>query len=245
MRYYLYVFSFVITLCAMPAEADNRHVLIGFTQETDATILPTGWQHIRYIGKAHNTIELVREGKETVVRMHSLNSISSLMTRLDVDIRHYPVLTWRWKVDRTVGMALEHRRDRSDCAARVRVIFGSGREKHVFDIPVVKELGSRVGVPMPAMEPPGPAIDYVWGNDTEKGTLIDYPGKRNHKIVVVERGKEQAGRWIREERNLAADFRRFFGSEPPGITAIAVLSDTDQTNEGVEAWYSTILLVKQ
>ncbi len=35
------------------------------------------------------------------------------------------------------------------------------------------------------------------------------------KVIVLRSGPAEAGRWIAEERDLAADYRRLFGEEPP------------------------------
>ncbi len=235
----------LLIFCATSVGAEQKNLFLGFTEDKDSESTPQGWEHIGYFGKAKNEISLVREGKWTVVYMKSLNSISSLITRPDADIKDYPIIAWRWKIDRTVGMAREHRRDRNDCAARIRIIFGKDRGDAPLDNPLVKKVIKMVGFKMPKMEPQGMKIDYVWGNDAKKGVVIDYPGSKSHKVVVVERGNDRAGKWIREKRNLMEDFRRFFGSEPPGILAIAVLTDTDQTNEGVEAHYSSVMLMGQ
>jgi len=237
--------TLVLILGAVTAGAETKKIVLGFTEDEESETLPTGWEHIGYFGKAKNTLSLVTEGTRTVVHMKSLNSISSLMKRPDVRITEYPILTWRWKIDRAVGMAIESKRDRNDCAARIRIIFGRELKDDPINIPAVKEILKRMGFTMPRLEPPGMKIDYVWGNYAKKGAVIDYPGARNHKIVVVERGNDKAGTWVWEKRNYREDFRRFFGLEPPGIIAIAVLTDTDQTNEGVEADYSSIMLLSQ
>lgn len=236
---------FLLILCDASAGKEPGTLPLGFTKDKDSESIPKGWEHLGYFGKAKNTVSLITEGKETIVHMKSLNSISSLITRPDVRIKDYPFLVWRWRIDRAVGMAVETRRDRNDCAARIRIIFGTHRDSDPLHIPAVQEMLKRLGFTMPRMEPPGMKIDYVWGNNMKKGSVIDFPGARNHKVVVVERGNEEAGKWIREKRNLQEDFRRFFGSEPPGILAIGVLTDTEQTNEGVEADYSSVMLMGQ
>lgn len=232
-------------LCSLSAGAEKKNLFLGFKESKDSESIPQEWKHIGYFGKSKNDISLKKEGDQIIVHMKSINSISSLITYTHFKIEDYPVITWRWKVDRSVGMAIEERRDRNDCAARVRVIFGKDKGGEPLNNPLVKKVFDAVGFKMPAMEPPGMKIDYVWGNHIKKGTVIDYPGGRYHKIVIVEKGNERAGTWIREKRNLLEDFRQFFGSEPPGIVAIAVLTDTDQTNEGVEARYSTVMMMSQ
>lgn len=241
--YVIFATALVLIFCAASARAEGKKLFLGFKEGKDSKSIPAGWEHIGYFGKAKNDISLIREGKRTIVHMKSLNSISSLITRPDVNIEDYPIIAWRWKVDRAVGMAREDRRDRNDCAARIRVIFGKDKGDSPLNNPLVKKVLKAVGFTMPAMEPWGIKIDYVWGNYEKKGAVIDYPGARSHKIVVVEKGNERAGTWIREKRNLLEDFRKFFGSEPPGILAVAILTDTEQTNEGVEAHYSNVMLM--
>lgn len=247
-RIRIYIISalvLILILFSFSADAEKKPLFLGFNEDKDSESIPQGWKHIGYFGKSKNDISLIEEGDQIIVHMKSLNSISSLITYANFKIGDYPIITWRWKVDRAVGMAMEERRDRNDCAARVRVVFGRDKGDEPLNNPLVKKVFDAVGFKMPVMEPPGIKIDYVWGNYVKKGTIIDYPGTRNHKIFVVERGNERAGTWIREKRNLLEDFRQFFGSEPPGIVAIAILTDTDQTNEGVEAYYSNVIMMSQ
>jgi len=52
----------------------------------------------------------------------------------------------------------------------------------------------------------------------------------------------QAGQWVAEERDLLADYRLMFGTDPQAANAIAIMTDTDNTGENVEAWYGEISL---
>jgi len=64
-------------------------------------------------------------------------------------------------------------------------------------------------------------------------------------MVVVESGNKGTNRWIWEKRNLIEDFQQFFRSSPPTLIGIVVLTDTDQTNEGVIAHYSSIIMMSK
>jgi len=242
---YFYPFLIVIFVACMSATyGSEQSILVGFITGKNLKSAPEGWESLTYLGKAKNDMSLIKEGKRTVLYVKSLNSASALLKRLDVDPESFPILAWRWKVNRTVGMAIESLKDRNDCAARVRVIFGNGKTKSVEENPEIKKIIKYLGVKVPRMEPSGFKIDYIWGNHAPKGEIIDYPGSRNHKVVIVERGNTKANRWIWEERNLIEDFRRMFKGDPPKLTGIVILSDTDQTNEGVEACYSSIVLMQ-
>jgi len=223
--------------------AIERYNVLGFARGVSDTV-PAGWEHISYPGTLKNEFTLQEEGKSTVLQVKSLGSASAMLTRVDIDLAVYPVLAWRWRVNRVVGMAMETKRDRNDSAARVRVVFGSTADRLVDEeMPAVLKFLKEQGIEFPALEPRGYKIDYIWANSLEKGRHLDYPGEGNHRVIVVETGNDRAGRWIWEERSLTEDFRHCFGFDPPRLSAVLVLSDTDQTNEGVKAAFGNMVLV--
>jgi len=57
---------------------------------------------------------------------------------------------------------------------------------------------------------------------------------------VVESGAARLGRWSDYERDVAADYRRAFGAEPPAVSGVVVSTDTDNTGERAEAYYGDI-----
>jgi len=220
-------------------------LLIGFRQGKESESIPEGWELITYPRRPENEMSLFKEDKKTVLHIKSLGSASALLKRLEVDIREFPVLVWRWKINRVVGMAIESQKDRNDSAARIRVIFGKGGEKPRPIPPEMEEFFKSLGVKKTTTEPPGYKIDYIWGNRLPRGKTLDYPGSRNHKVVVVESGKTRANRWIWEKRNLIEDYELLFEAAPTSLAGIVVLTDTDHTNEGVESWYGSVVLMSQ
>lgn len=249
-RYCVFLLAVILFLSyfGFSSGADTL-VFLGFKKAEKDVRTPEGWELVKYMGTAENEVALSVEDKRTVLHMRSLNSSSGFLKRFNIDnntiitLSDYPVLVWCWKVSRTIGMAMEHRKDRNDCAARIRVIFGVG-QKPLERNPEIEKVAKYLGLTIPSVEPPGYKIDYVWANRMLKGDIIDYPGEKTHKMLAVESGNDKACRWIWEERNLMEDFRKCFNEEPPGIAGIVVLSDTDQTNEGVESWYSSIVLTR-
>jgi hypothetical protein len=227
------------------ALGDEKRVVLGFEQGEDPDSIPKEWELITYPGAPQNEMALLTEDKRTVLHVKSLGSASALLRGLDVDPRNYPVLAWRWKINRVVGMAIESRKDRNDSAARIRVIFGEKREKPGPMPPQIKELFESFGIKQTAREPQGFKIDYIWGNRITPGEVLDYPGSRTHKVVAVQGGKSRINQWISEKRNLTEDFERLFEAAAPGLLGIVILTDTDQTNEGVEAWYSSLVLMDE
>ena len=226
-----------------PYQGEAKNLLIGFKKEKKSSTVPRGWEVIPYFRTAKNKLPLSKEGKRTVLRVKSIGSASGVLKKLEIDLKKFPVLAWRWKINRVVGMAIESRKDRNDSAARVRVIFGKAAPKPLKGPPEIVKLFKSFGIQMEGKEPHGFRIDYIWGNNVLKGEVIDYPGSKNHKMVVVESGNKRARRWVWEKRNLIEDFQGFFRMSPPTLIGIMVLTDTDQTNEGVIGHYSSIIMM--
>jgi hypothetical protein len=244
-RFWVFItVSGILFACLTPSQGKAKNLLLGFKQGKNSDSVPEGWELITYFRTLKNDMSLAKEGTRTVLRVKSLGGASAILKRPDVDLKAFPVLVWRWKINRVVGMAIEGREDRNDSAARIRVIFGKAAKPSLKPIGISKFFKS-LGLQMGGTEPSGLKIDYIWGSTTPKGEVIDYPGSRNHKIVIVESGNKRANRWVWEKRNLVEDFREFFGGTPPGLAGVVVLTDTDQTNEGVIACYSSIILMSK
>ena len=246
--------TIIICFCAWGTSiADDSDYVLGFRGDPGGGSLPEGWEHVTYLGKQKNRFSLegypeagvVAEASDDgrVLRVQSVGSVSALLVRPEVDLNELPLLSWRWKVNRVVGMARENERDRNDSAARVRVVFGGGGpELPSSGESLLNRLLEMRGIDRGPSEPGGMKIDYIWGSHFPEGTVINYPGSRNHRVVFLQSGRENTGQWIREERDLLVDYREFFGGTPSSLAGVLVFSDTDRTNEGVTAWFADLVL---
>jgi hypothetical protein len=185
-----------------------------------------GWKLVKYF--AVPPTQYSRAGKG-IIKAESLGSRSSLFKDVEEKKKSYPILTWGWKISNVVRSAIETRKDRFDAAARVMVIFGKEKGIGIFG------MG----------EPSGLKIEYIWANRQPKGHIFDHPGEKSCKVFVLESGESKAGQWVYEERNIQKDFKTAFGTEPEGALAIGIQTDTDQSNEGVTAYYSEPILKKK
>jgi hypothetical protein len=61
-------------------------------------------------------------------------------------------------------------------------------------------------------------------------------------MIVASSGADAVGTWQSLTRNVRADFVRAFGEEPGPLTAIGVLTDSDNTDGHAVAWYGDIRL---
>jgi len=185
-----------------------------------------GWRVVRYFGVPPT--QYSRAGKG-IIKAESLGSRSSLFKEVKEKEKNRPLLSWRWKISNVVRSAIETRKDRFDAAARVMVVFGRERSYGIFG----------------GGEPIGLRIEYIWASRVSKGDIFDHPGDKNCKIFVLESGEGKAGRWVYETRSIQKDFKKAFGTDPPGLLAIGIQTDTDHSNEMVTAFYSEPILKKK
>jgi len=60
-------------------------------------------------------------------------------------------------------------------------------------------------------------------------------------MIVVESGDEKTNRWVTQKRNLLEDYRNAFHTDPPPISSVAIMTDTDNTGEAATAFYGDIV----
>jgi len=93
--------------------------------------------------------------------------------------------------------------------------------------------------------PPLGAINYIWESRAPVGATVPNPFTDQVHMIVVESGSSKLHTWITEERNVYDDYRRAFGEEPPMISGVAIMTDTDNTGESAEAHYGDIVFKKR
>jgi hypothetical protein len=183
-----------------------------------------GWRLVSYF--AIPPTQYSRSGKG-IIKAESLGTRASLFKEVGEKEKNFSMLSWKWKISNVVRSAIETRKDRFDAAARVIVIFG-------------REGGLRgFGV-----DPQGFRIEYIWASHLSEGHIFDHPGEKYCKVFVLESGEGKAGQWVFEKRNLHEDYKKAFSTEPSGLLAIGIQTDTDHSNEMVTTYYSEPVLKK-
>lgn len=180
--------------------------------------LNPGWERKFFSGETIYTV--VSDGPGHVLHARSQGAASGLFFKKEYRLADYPLLRWRWRVRGIIPGGNETQKRTDDFSARVYVVF-----PHWFF-------------------PKTRTISYVWANKLVQGSAIPSPYTGQAMIVAVESGAEKGGEWMTEERNVLEDYRRLFGSEPPDVGAIAIMTDTDNTGASAEAWYDDLQIAK-
>jgi hypothetical protein len=198
--------------------------------------LPDGWRPLTFPKiPRHTEYALVHDGETQVLRAESRSAASGLIRELDFDLREYPILRWRWKVENVLPSGDVTRKEGDDYAARVYITFAYEPERYSWRERIAYRLGRALYGGLP-----GRTLSYIWASRAATGTIHPSPYTDFVRLLVVESGAGRLGRWIEEERDVLEDYRRAFGGEPPRVTGIALMTDTDNTGEHAVAWYGDL-----
>ena len=212
-----------------------------FSDGPDASGLPKGWKplHFRKIAR-HTQYTVEQEGENKFLKAVSQSSASGIYKELDLDLKAYPILSWRWRVENIIQKGDEQSKEGDDYSARLYVTFqyepdqASLWEKTKYE--TYRLLYGEY--------PPAGSLNYIWANKLAKGAAVDSPYTEKSKMVAVESGSDGLGQWWSEQQNVYEDFKQLFGQEPPPLVAIAVMTDTDNTGESATAYYDDIVFTK-
>lgn len=175
----------------------------------------------------HSQYSIEDQGRETVLRAESRSSASAIVCRIPFNVYEYPRLRWKWKVMNIYTKGNARTREGDDYPLRIYILFEYDPEKaSTFDKTKYGFARSFYGE-----YPPHSALNYIWANRENERGILTNPYSSNTKMIVLQKGKKNLGRWIVEERNLLEDYRRAFGSDPPAMAALGVMNDSDNTKE--------------
>lgn len=179
-----------------------------------------GWEQKSFKGETRYQLQTV-DGV-VVLKADSQAAGSGLFKEQRIDLEKTPFLNWSWRVANRLTGLNEQSKSGDDYAARVYVIIKGGLAFWQTK-----------------------AINYVWASNTAKDTVWPNAFAGDHAIMLALRGPEAAlNAWQFEKRNVRADLRKLFGADLHLIDAVALMTDTDNSNQHVSAFYGDIWLSK-
>lgn len=179
-----------------------------------------GWQEKSFEGRTRYELRTVDERR--ALQAVSSSSASGLYREISVDLERTPYLHWSWRVESVLRGNDERAKSGDDYPARIYVVFSGG----------LYFWRTR-------------AINYVWSSNQSAGSEWPNAFTSNARMIAVRGGNSEAGNWVTERRDIRADYRRLFNEEPGKVAAIAIMTDTDNTGQTVQAWYGDIWLADQ
>lgn len=203
--------------------------------------LPIGWQPLTFDKiDRHTRYELVTDEGTRVVRATSDAAASGLIRRVSIDPKEFPVVQWRWKIANLIDKSDVTHKAGDDYPARIYITFEYDPARaSLFEAAKYRAARALFGADTPYR-----ALSYIWERKASRDSVVPNPYTDWAMMVVVRNGGDEVGRWHTETRNVVADYRKAFGAEPPRISGIAIMTDTDNTAASATAWYGDIVLRK-
>ncbi len=199
--------------------------------------VPDGWHLKRRKGA---DAKWVLEDGAPAIKLHSRGALTFLEKNVNIDIREFPFVEWRWKVENILRGIDERTREGDDHPVRIFFVFEPSRQSFWLKLKRFIYLDRIHGHPSG-----GRFTEYLWSSHLKAGEIIADPGNPAQKLMVVEGGKGNLGKWLSYKRNLYEDYKRLYGEEPGRIIFIGLISDTDQTGQEALGYISDLTFHKK
>jgi hypothetical protein len=196
----------------------DRMSVADFSRGVDNRGIPNEWQLKEKAGRADFAV--VNSDGLSALRMCSTNASFSFQRMIQVDLKQYPILSWKWKVTRLPNGGDFRKTKTDDQAAQLFVAFSRTR-----------------------------AIVYIWDTTAPAGLMTDAPSPpfMSIKAVVVRTGPADLGKWLTETRNVYEDYRRLYGAtdNPPVVSGMRLQINSQHTQSVAESWFADVAFCKQ
>lgn len=212
-----------------------------FSQSPPSKDLPKNWEPLTFPNiDQHTRYFLTRHQGDVVVQAQSDAAASAMIRNLRFNAREHAWLSWRWKIEHVLNKGDLRVKQGDDYSARIYVAF----EFEPQQASLWERMAHAVASTSAGRKLPGTTLTYIWANRAPQGTIADNPYSDQVKMMAIQSGNAKANQWIDEKRNIAEDYHRAFGREPPPVLGIAIMTDTDNTGESATAYYGDIILSK-
>lgn len=188
----------------------------------DANGVPLGWE-LEALRNHHSiTLERLQNGRFGI-RLVSEGNSFGLHKSVDVDLQAFPILSWRWKVERLPPAGDIREKGKDDQAAQVYVVF-----------------------PNPLFRMRSPMLGYLWDSNAPAGTTTNGHALLNPiKVRVLQSGRQRLGEWVQERRNVLEDYAQLFGTgAPPKVGRVAIWINTQHTKASAEAAFADLQFLR-
>ena len=229
-----------LSFFSMSASAQS---IINYTDEfisNSNTTPPAPWQIIQFDKSIPSTQYKITTWDNVIAVEAKANASMSLLARpISVDLRHTPVLCWRWRIDEPLKTANMATKSGDDYAARVYLAFSLPPDKISFLTKAKLKLARAIyGKHVPDI-----AINYVWDNRYPIGTQRSNAYTERTQMMVLRSGSNHAGKWVTERRNIVRDAIQILNIDRFRLTLLAVAADTDNTGEYAHSGFANLHFV--
>src|SRR5918996_696818 len=197
------------------AHGEPEVVVMNFADPFPFDPLPAGWYHRTFWTRKAASFTFATQVGVPALRCETQSSASMLFRHADIDLVTYPILEWRWFIEKPIVSEVDERtREGDDHPARLFITFiaANGEERN---------------------------IEIIWGNQLLKSGDYKYIDTFPH--YVANGGADNVGQWHRERIDLLAIYRHLWpGTGAARVVDIAIFCDSDDTATASIAYFADI-----
>ena len=167
--------------------------------------------------KGETTWTLGANERGNFIKAEAEGKGSGLGKEVLIDLLKTPFINITWKVEKGLSGIVENSKKGHDYAARVFVIKKTGSTA----------LSNR-------------AINYVFSSNNDVGKNWPSPYTKKSIDYVLSTTKNNLNTWVTVKTNIKEDFMKLHGIEVSDISAVAIMTDTDNSNLKAISYYQDI-----
>ncbi len=204
--------AFMLLMNSVANAADESNLQIASFSKSNIS----EWKEKSF--KNNTSYQLIKLDNENVLRAVSADSASGLVKEVRVNLKKYPYLNWKWRIENRINTANEKVKSGDDYAARIYVVVNGGLQFWKTK-----------------------ALSYVWAKNASQGEVWEnaFAGD-SAMMMALKSGKNSTSTWHTEKRNVYEDLKKLFGAEFDHIDAIALMTDTDNSKGQAKSYYGDI-----
>ncbi len=194
-------------------------VVADFSNPISLEPIEPGWYHQIFNFIDPMSVSFTKHKGVKSARFETDDGGSMLLRHVEVPLAEYPVLTWKWFVEKAIQSNVDERSGKGDdSSARIFISFA-----------VDGEAPRR--------------MEIIWARQLARGDK-KFTHKFNHYVV---RGKgDPIGIWQDEQLDLEKIYEQFWPDKKSAtIDALAIFCDSDDTDESTVAYFSGLVLSRR
>lgn len=177
--------------------------------------------------KNHSRYKIINENSNGILEGNADNSASGIIYKKTFNIYRTPFVKWRWKISNIYKKGDEKKKSGDDYPIRIYIVFKYNPDEASLLDKVIYNAAKLIY----GEYPPHSSINYIWANKNYEEHVLTSTYTDRAKMVLMQKGSANAGKWMDEQVNVLQDYISAFGTNPPAEAGIAIMSDADNTGE--------------
>ncbi|NJS36808.1 MAG: DUF3047 domain-containing protein [Brachymonas sp.] len=219
-----------------PAEPSSASSLASTGLVLPPWMQAANWQHQSFPGKRRTNYKAQKFQGRDALMAEANASMSVVRKKRRIAAQDLGRVKFSWAAQELMVKADIAQRDAEDAKLRVVLVFEGDRSRFSAKNQMLSDLSQA----LTGEELPYATLMYVWSNQHPVGSVVHNPRTDRIRKMVVESGGMHLGQWREYERDISADFERAFGEKPGALLGVALMTDSDNTQSRIKAWYGSL-----